>query len=166
LESRQGRTPLLIFLILKKWEGAKEWGATGESPMPTIIRKPSSTFVETRRETLQAIHWQVRSNVWSPPTDVYEIEHGYVIKVEIAGMREESFEVAVENNILMIKGNRPDFPERRAYQQMEIQFGKFEIGVGLPAPVDVENASAEYEDGFLTIHLPKTRPDKEIEVQS
>ena len=49
---------------------------------------------------------------------------------------------------------------------MEIQFGKFEIGVGLPAPVDVESASAEYEDGFLTIHLPKIRPDKEIEVRS
>jgi HSP20 family protein len=141
-------------------------GATGESLMPTIIRRSSSTFMETRREILQAIHWQVRSNVWSPPTDVYEIEEGYVVKVEIAGMREDNFEVAIENNILMISGNRPDFPERRAYHQMEIQFGKFEIALGLPAPVDMENATAHYDDGFLTINLPKIHARKEIEVES
>jgi HSP20 family protein len=121
--------------------------------------------METRRGTLQAIHWQLHSNAWSPPTDVYEIEDGYVVKVEIAGMREDNFEVAVENNILLISGHRPDFAERRAYQQMEIRFGKFEIAVGLPAPVDMENARAEYQDGFLTIHLPKTRFDQETEVQ-
>jgi HSP20 family protein len=86
--------------------------------------------------------------------------------VEIAGMREDNFEVAIENNILMISGHRPDLPERRAYQQMEIQFGKFEIAVGLPAPVDMENATAQYEDGFLTINLPKIYAKKEIEVES
>jgi HSP20 family protein len=134
--------------------------------MPTIIRRSSSTLLETRREILQAIHWQVRSSVWSPPTDIYENQNGYVIKVEIAGMSEDDFEVIVENNILMISGNRPDSPERRAYHQMEIQFGKFEIAVDLPAPVDVENASAQYEDGFLTIQLSKIRTRKEIEVES
>lgn len=134
--------------------------------MSTIIRRSSSTLLETRREILQAIHWQVRSSVWSPPTDIYENQNGYVIKVEIAGMSEDDFEVIVENNILMISGNRPDSPERRAYHQMEIQFGKFEIAVDLPAPVDVENASAQYEDGFLTIQLSKIRTRKEIEVES
>lgn len=134
--------------------------------MPTIIRKSSSTLVETRREILQAIHWQVRSNVWSPPTDIYETESGYVVKVEIAGMNEDDFEVIIENSILMISGNRPDAPERRAYHQMEIQFGKFEIAMGLPAPVDVDSASADYKDGFLTIRLPKTNTKKEIEVES
>lgn len=134
--------------------------------MPTIIRRSFSTLMETRREILQAIHWQVLSSVWSPPTDVYEIEDGYVVKVEIAGMREDNFEVAIENNILMISGHRPDLPERRAYHQMEIQFGKFEIAVGLPAPVDVENARALYEDGFLTINLPKINAKRKIEVES
>ena len=134
--------------------------------MPTIIRRSFSTLVETRREILQAVHWQVRSSVWSPPTDVYEIEAGYVVRVEIAGMREDNFELAIENNILRISGHRPDLPERRAYHQMEIQFGKFEIAVGLPAPVDVENARAQYEDGFLTIKLPKINARTKIEVES
>lgn len=134
--------------------------------MPTIFHKTSSAIMETRREILQAIHWQVRSNVWSPPTDLYEVEGEYVVKVEIAGMHEDHFEVILENHNLTIRGHRHSFPERRAYHQMEIQSGKFEILVALPAAVNAENARADYKDGFLTIHLPKQDPVKENEVQS
>ncbi len=132
--------------------------------MPTIVRKSFPAIVETRREILHAVSWQVRSNIWSPPTDVYEIEQSFVVKVEVAGMREEDFEVAVENNVLIIGGNRPDLSERRAYYQMEIRSGRFEIAIELPAPVDVETAVAEYKDGFLVINLPKADP-KQIEVK-
>lgn len=124
--------------------------------MPTIVRKISSTVTETRREILHAVSWHVRSSLWSPPTDVYETEENYVIKVEIAGMRDEDFDVAFANNILMISGYRSDLNERRAYHQMEIRFGRFEIAVEVPLPVDIDNATAEYKDGFLTILLPKS----------
>jgi HSP20 family protein len=122
--------------------------------MPTIVRKSFSTITETRREILQAVSWQVRST-WSPPTDVYETEENCVIKLEIAGMRDEDFEVAFENNVLIIRGNRPDLNERRAYYQMEIRFGKFEIAVEIPLMVNIEKATAGYQDGFLVIVLPK-----------
>ena len=122
--------------------------------MPTIVRKSFSTITETRREILQAVSWQVRST-WSPPTDVYETEENCVIKLEIAGMRDEDFEVAFENNVLIIRGNRPDLNERRAYYQMEIRFGKFEIAVEIPVMVNIEKATAGYQDGFLVIMLPK-----------
>ena len=122
--------------------------------MPTILRKSFSTTTETRREVLQAVSWHVRS-IWSPPTDVYETEESCVIKLEIAGMRDEDFEVAFENNILKISGNRPDLNERRAYHQMEIRFGKFEIAVEIPVRVNMEKATAGYQDGFLVIMLPK-----------
>jgi HSP20 family protein len=118
--------------------------------------------VETRREVLHAVGWQVqvRAGAWSPPTDVYETENDFVVRVEIAGMREEDFEIAVESNFLMIGGSRSDVPERRAYQQMEIRFGKFETVVGIPASVDLEASRAEYTEGFLTISLSKTKPNQ------
>ena len=122
--------------------------------MPTIVRKSFSTTAETRRDVFHAVSWHVRST-WSPPTDVYETEENCVIKLEIAGMRDEDFEVAFENNILMISGNRPDLNERRAYHQMEIRFGKFEIAVEIPVNVNMEKATAGYQDGFLVIVLPK-----------
>ena len=128
--------------------------------MPTVKRKPSAVIMEARREILHAVSWQVRSNVWSPPTDEYETETAYVVRVEIAGMREEDFEVLLENDTLLISGARSDVPDRRAYQQMEIRFGKFATSVNIPGPVDVEQAQAEYKDGFLTVVLPKAIPNQ------
>jgi len=123
--------------------------------MPAIVRKSGANLWEARRGILHAVSWQVRSNVWSPPTDEYETDTAYIVRVEIAGMREDDFEVSLENNVLFISGSRPDLPERRAFHQMEIRCGKFATAIGIPGPVNVERASAEYKDGFLTVILPK-----------
>ncbi len=128
--------------------------------MPPIVRKSGSTLIEYRREILHAVSWQVRSNVWSPPTDGYETEDAYIVRVEIAGMREDDFEVVLENNTLLISGSRPDIPERRAYHQMEIHFGKFATAIDIPGAVNAEDAAAQYKDGFLLIKLPKTKPNQ------
>lgn len=133
--------------------------------MPTSIRKSRSSSgasVKTRRAVLHTVGWQVQvhADVWSPPTDVYETKNNYVVRVEISGMREEDFEISVENSFLLISGSRPDVPERRAYQQMEIRFGKFETVVGLPGPINLETSRADYSEGFLTVTLPKAKPNQ------
>ena len=73
-------------------------------------------------------------------------------------MRDQDFSVTLENNYLVINGIRPDVPERRAYHQMEIRFGEFSTVVALPGPVDSDNATAEYTDGFLVVTLAKDGP--------
>lgn len=125
--------------------------------MPTIIRKSQPVLIETRREMYNSITWHVRSNIWRPPTDVYETEENIVVKVEIAGMRDEDLEVVVQDNLLLISGSRSDTTERKAYHQMEIPFGKFSVGIELTMQVDTDSATAEYKDGFLTIQLPKEK---------
>ena len=132
--------------------------------MPTIIRRQVSNLVETRRDVYVTTGWQIHSSVWMPPTDVYETETSLIVKVEVAGMREEDFEVVVEEQILMIHGIRVDQNERRAYHQMEIRSGKFEIAIGLPSGVNLDEAAAEYNQGFLTINFPKLQ-SKQIEVE-
>ena len=129
--------------------------------MPTVIRKSeaSVSLPDRRRELIHAVSWTVRSSAWSPPTDVYETEEAYIIRVELAGMRDSDFEITVENGFLQIRGNRADFPERRAYQQMEIRFGRFSTVIGLPGPADVDGSTAEYVDGFLTVTMPKAKPN-------
>jgi HSP20 family protein len=125
--------------------------------MPAIIRKSTPVMVETRREFHGTVIWQVRPNVWRPPTDVYETVENVIVRMEIAGMRDEDIEVAVQGEVLMISGIRSDTQERKAYHQMEIPFGKFSVVVELPAPIETDNATAEYKDGFLTIRLPKEK---------
>lgn len=68
------------------------------------------------------------------------------------------FNINVENNFLVISGVRSEFPERRLYHQMEIRFGEFSTSIELPTGVDVAKAQAEYEDGFLSVVLPKITP--------
>jgi HSP20 family protein len=120
--------------------------------------------MESRRDIFVTTTWHVHSNLWIPPTDVYETEENLVARVEVAGMQEDDFEVSVEDQVLMIRGYRPDVNERRAYHQMEIRFGKFEIAITLPMAVDLDKATAAYKDGFLNVVFPKKRPTQ-IEVE-
>ena len=99
-----------------------------------------------------------RSCLWSPPTDVYEVEDAVIVRVEVAGMREDDFTIRLEGRMLTIRGSRLDLPERRAYHQLEIPFGDFISEVELPVPVDVEKIEAVYQSGFLRLVLPKVTP--------
>lgn len=104
--------------------------------------------------------WRVtiRTPQWRPPTDVYETDDEIIVRVEIAGMREEDFSIQLENRTLSIRGIRPDNTSRRAYHQMEIRFGEFGIMLELPVIIAVENVKAVYDNGFLIVTLPKMQP--------
>jgi HSP20 family molecular chaperone IbpA len=115
--------------------------------------------MDTGRETYHAVTWRVRSNVWRPPTDMFETETSVIVKVEVAGVRDEDIEVAVRGKLLSVNGIRSDSAERRAYHQMEIPYGKFSVDIELPVAVNIDNATAEYKGGFLIIHLPKEKLD-------
>jgi HSP20 family protein len=132
--------------------------------MDTILLKtaPDSAGGNQRDraiKTPKSIGWQIRahSHVWSPLTDLYETEDKYVVRVEIAGLRDQDFSVTLDNNYLVISGSRPDVLERRAYHQMEIRFGEFSTVVALPSQVDPDQTVAEYSDGFLVVTLPKIK---------
>ena len=58
-----------------------------------------------------------------------------------------------------LKGSVPDVATPRAYHQMEIHFGKFLTAVGIPGPIDLDHAEAEYKDGFLTVRMPKAQDE-------
>jgi HSP20 family protein len=100
----------------------------------------------------------IRSPSWQPPADVYEAEDNLIVRVEIAGMREEDFAIELNGRILSIRGVRQDFPGRRAYHQMEIRFGEFSVELELPCNVDAGQVQAVYERGFLRVQLPKVQP--------
>jgi len=127
--------------------------------MPAIIRKSRSLLVESKRETYNVVTWHVRSNTWRPPTDIFETEVGVVVKIDVAGVHDEDVEVIVSRRVLSVNGVRSDSPERRAYHQMEIPYGKFSVDIELPVAVSADDATAEYKDGFLVIHLPKEKLD-------
>lgn len=108
----------------------------------------------------QPFNWRIlmRSPAWRPPTDVYETEETMVVRVEIAGMREEDFIIELNGRELMVRGNRQDPAGRRAFHQMEIRFGEFALAIELPYHINTGEVQAVYQNGFLVISLPKMKP--------
>ncbi len=104
---------------------------------------------------------------WRPPTDVYETADLVVIKVEVAGMSPEDFELSFSDRILQIRGVRIDKQRKLSYHCLEIQYGEFLSEVYLPGSYAHDQIDAQYENGFLTITLPKVSPQSyNIEVHS
>ena len=107
-----------------------------------------------------AARWRIsgRPYVWRPATDMYETDDAIIVRVEIAGMRETDFSIALINRNLIVRGIRPDVNEKRAFYQMEIPFGEFSTEIELPFPITSNGVEALYRDGFLRIILPKAKP--------
>ena len=103
------------------------------------------------------------NGVWRPPTDVFESDDAYVIRVEISGLRQtaageiENAELLVEGDLVVLRGERSDdCPHTKCnYHQMEIQYGPFEVAVRIPAPFDRDAVTTKYRHGFLEIVVPK-----------
>ena len=93
---------------------------------------------------------------WVPNTDVYTTDNGLVVKVELAGMRNDNLEITVEGNRLRISGTRPDGcrAPKCSFLVMEINYGAFETALELPPGYDLSQAKATYLNGFLRIDVP------------
>lgn len=94
-------------------------------------------------------------NTWEPPTDVYEIDEGLVIQIEIAGMAAEDLSISLGDGTLVVEGVRKDLEPKRVYHQMEIPFGPFRTEIRLPWPARSEDVEATYEQGLLRIFIPR-----------
>ena len=90
-----------------------------------------------------------------------------MVRAEISGVRGEDLRVSVDGDQLRISGARavPSGVEVRRLHQMEIAFGPFERAVRIQVPFERDQVTANLEDGFLEVTLPKRRPQR-IEVES
>lgn len=96
---------------------------------------------------------------WRPSTDIYEIDDKIIVLVEIAGMTEDDFTITMDRNMLNIQGSRNlQIEDRHAIHQMEIPFGDFTVEIVFPMQLDLDKVTATYNNGFLTVILPKATP--------
>jgi len=106
---------------------------------------------------------------FAPALDLREDKEKVVVELELAGMKKEDFEVSVEGDSLVISGERKSETEQGDGESFrrERLFGRFSRSVSLPTPVEVDQISAAYKDGVLTVTLPKAdeAKPKKIEVQ-
>ena len=117
-------------------------------------------------------NWELPASTtaWNPSVDIFENDNDVVIKAELPGMNAKDIEVRLENNVLMLKGERHFEKETKEenYHRIEREYGSFSRAFALPTVVDGDKVVAEYKDGILKIVLPKKeeRKPKPIKVEA
>jgi HSP20 family protein len=104
---------------------------------------------------------------WKPFMDMYETPDQIIIVAEVAGVDKEDLEVEISNRAVRIRAmrNPRDCGPDAGYRLAEIQYGKFERVLFLPAPIDSEVVSASYANGMLEIRLAKQLLDPIRKIQ-
>ena len=111
-----------------------------------------------------------RQESWLPAVDVFDTQDAVVLKAELAGMNPDDIQIEVEDNVLTIKGERK-FEEKvdeERYYRVERRFGTFQRSLALPQGVKADQIEAAYDEGILTVTVPKAEQEKpkRIEVQA
>lgn len=142
-----------------------ESGASGRGAFAELKEAVGSLF-----ESVVGMAPDLRLGRDFPRHEMRVEDNGYVVQVELPGLRREAIEVAVSGGTLNISGKRPKFepPSEARMIRSERPYGKFELSVKLPDEVDTLGVVAKMRDGVLEIQLPKpTAPGgRSIEVES
>ncbi|HDN79148.1 MAG: Hsp20/alpha crystallin family protein [Chloroflexi bacterium] len=106
--------------------------------------------------------WIAPAGTESFAIDMYETDDEIVVKAAIPGVKPEDIDVSLSGDVLTIKGEVKEGKEIREenYIRRERRYGTFCRSVSLPVQVDVDKAKAEYENGILTLTLPKAEAVK------
>src|SRR5437773_2878214 len=99
---------------------------------------------------------------WNPSVDIYENKDQIVLEAELPGMSREDFDLAIENNVITLRGERrfEKKDETDNYHRVERSYGSFTRSFTLPQTVSGEGATAEYRNGVLRVALPKREETK------
>ena len=112
------------------------------------------------------------SAAWIPAVDIYETDNEVVLKADLPEVDEKKIDVHVENNIMVLKGERELSKEtsEENYLRVERKYGSFTRRFTLPSNIDSGRIAAKYRDGVLRVVLPKREESKprqiNIEVDS
>jgi HSP20 family protein len=93
--------------------------------------------------------------LWNPAADVYRTREGWVVKLDLAGVRTDELEIEVQGSNLRVRGCRRDtfYQEGFTYLQMEITYSRFEKSIEFPCSIQGASLARDYRDGLLIIKL-------------
>ena len=135
---------------LIRWEPARE--------MMTLREAMDRLFDDafTRPLSTAGHRWAV------PAVDMYQTDNEVVVKAALPGMKAEDVQLNVTGEVLTIKGEikQKEEVKEKAYHLREQRWGMFERSVILPTEVVADKAKADFENGILTITLPKAEEAK------
>lgn len=101
-----------------------------------------------------------------PRTDIWEDENSFTLELAMAGIGKEDIRIDIDDQVLKVSGERKfEKREGATYHRIQTRHGSFEQSFKLPEVVDVESISAGFENGILTLTLPKREESKPKKLQ-
>lgn len=136
--------------------------------MPIVRWDPFSDMVQLRDEIgrwfegITEREKSKRSAVWAPNVDIKETDKEIQIKADLPGMKLEDIDVSVDEDQLVIRGERKEEKEEKDkdYIRVERSYGSFYRSFNIGVPVKSDRINATYKDGVLEITLPKAEAKK------
>ena len=104
---------------------------------------------------------------WAPSVDIYETEHELVVKADLPEVDPKELDIRVENNILTIRGERKfeKNVNQENYLRVERAYGSFARSFTLANTVNSEAIKADYQNGVLTLSIPKKEEAKPKQIK-
>jgi HSP20 family protein len=101
------------------------------------------------------------------PIDMYQTDDSVVVKASLPGIKPEEVEITVSGDTLTIKGETKTEEEvkKENYFRHEISYGAFHRSILLPGPVKTDKAEAAFDDGVLTLNIPKAEETKPKQIK-
>jgi HSP20 family protein len=101
------------------------------------------------------------------PLDISENENEFTVKASLPGVRPEDVQITAHGDTLTIRGVMKEEQEKKGehYHLRERRYGEFQRTVKLPAPISADKAQARFEDGVLTLTLPKADEAKPKQIR-
>ena len=102
---------------------------------------------------------------WALPIDAYSNDDAIIIQADVPGLKPEELEVTLEGDTLTVRGEIKAETENKSYLLRERFSGKFERVLTVSTPIDASRVEATFEDGVLTLTLPKAEAVKPKQIQ-
>ena len=145
---------------LTRWEPFTRWHPVKE--LEEMEKRLSSIFSRSSMGAEGEKKEAIAVTEWSPLVDITEDDKEYVVKAEIPEMKKEGIKINVHDDVLTVSGERKYEKEEKGkkFHRVERAYGSFMRSFSLPENADGSKISAEYKDGMLKVHLPKSEETK------
>lgn len=139
---------------LMRWDPFKELDDL-QSRLSTVLGRAPIRKEGSKDEAMTVAEW-------APLVDIVEDENEYLIKAELPEVSKEHVKVTVQDEVLTITGERRYEKEEKGkrYHRVERAYGSFARSFALPEDADGDKVAAEFKDGVLKVHLPKSAKAK------
>ncbi|HHS12998.1 MAG TPA: Hsp20/alpha crystallin family protein [bacterium] len=140
---------------IKDMKGGRKMSLVRWNPRQSLMSLPSALDDFFRGFGL---NFEEQDRIWMPIVDVAETEDAYEIKAEIPGLKKEDIKISLEEGMLTLQGEKKEEKEKekRNYHRIERVYGAFHRSFRLPREVEADKIKARYEDGILSVVIPKS----------